>query len=164
MIILKLIILWILSVLCGLAYHAGGLGRDYSPGILYSRWDRRITCPLLTVLSALMFIDYSAMSISWLALLGLSVLSFGLTLASITTYYKKIFGDKNFWENFTFSGGIAAAGALPFVFVIPWYLILARAIVLAIAWGVLTRIFQSARWSELSRGFSLTLSTIIFAI
>jgi hypothetical protein len=94
------------------------------------------------------------------------LLSYILTGAALTTYWDELFGYDNFW----FHGFAVGLGLLPFICTgIAWWLILVRAIILAILMGAWCKIkwpkFIRQDWAdELGRGAFIILTLIIFKL
>jgi hypothetical protein len=126
-----IIILLLLSILCGVLGRLGGRAKD---GIWYDFLSntkaRDIGCSLM-VLSSLLIVFGFHLNLWWVYLLLIL-----LHLGAFSTYYDTIFGYDNLW----FSGFMVGLALLPFAwFGIAWWLILIRAILLAIIWGCLNK-------------------------
>lgn len=142
----------LLSACASVAYRAGGLSKEqpyWIPIWMRQKWIRQWLCPLFCLLLAL--------PDSW-AQLGLWCASYGLIGAAIGTYFDTWFGYDNFWM----AGFAVGLAALPLIGLgIPWYLIVARAFVLAILWGGWCAIFGNDHVEEHGRGAFIVLTMLI---
>lgn len=132
--------MWIiLLILCAslasaTLYRMGGSGR-------YPRQARVIGIPLLTTALAYLLGVHSW----WL------VLSFGLTIASISTYWD--FACNN-WDNHYLHGFFIGLSAFPIAIVTGhWWLFIARALILAVFMGLWSRLWGWDIAEETGRGF-----------
>lgn len=72
-----------------------------------------------------------------------------LTGGALTTYWDELFGFDNFW----FAGFMVALGAFPMYWVgVHWYMILIRAVLLAVLWGGWCAVFSNDWIEECGRG------------
>lgn len=93
------------------------------------------------------------------------VISFILTLGSLSTYHKwlnKLFGkttEDSWWFNWLAYGLGIGLAILPVTFLgISWYLIVLRAIVLGLAMMVWSELNDNAVWEECGRGVLIILT------
>lgn len=152
---------WIILILASLAsgafYRMGGTN-------LGTKW-RDIPCALLTASVAFMFTCHCLRGITMSGLHA--ILLFG----ALTTYYKftnKWFHhrkDRMYWHNWLACGIAYSLASLPLLFAdVPWYLIGARVIVLALLTTGLSELFKNVWFEETSRGIVLTASVGILGI
>lgn len=152
----------ILSICCitsAVLYRLGGIGDPFSGKF------RDIGCSVITVIALLSFSeDYSFQFI--LA----NIVHAGLLFASLTTYNKwtnDLFGrrkDRMYWHNWLVTGLFYGLSALPLLFIIPWYWIVLRALVLS---GLMTAWCESVKNTtieEAGRGFLITATLPILVI
>ncbi len=139
-----------LSILSMLAYRAGGMGVEpetnpkWIPKWMRHSWVRDWLCPLF-VLGCFYIFASPLSSLGWAGLL----ISYGLLGGALTTYFDKWFGFDNFW----FSGFMCGLAAIPLMLCgISLWLILTRAMVLAICWGAWCAIFGKDTTEEYGRG------------
>jgi len=161
-ILLKVGSLICLSVLSAVLYRAGGMGKEetaepkWIPMFLRHSWIRDWLCPLLV---------YGSLCIFWLPLsvLGwlLLAVSYALLGGALTTYWDELFGFDNFW----FSGFMCGVAAVPLCFCgFPFYIVLVRAIVLAVLWGAWCAIFNKDTTEEYGRGAFLVITVPLLLI
>jgi len=124
--------LLILSLISGLLGRMGGAaksGKWYD--FLLNTKTRDAGCSLLTV-------------IAWISCFGLNlsfwwvyIITFGLLWATFTTYWDFLFGFDNLW----FSGFVVGLAAIPLTITVPWmiWILIGRAFVLAVIWGLLNK-------------------------
>lgn len=144
-----------LSFLSAIAGRAGGMSKDVNaepkwiPAWIRQRWVRPLGC------SACIFIPVLITHPSWWI-----VPAIGATYGTLTTYWDEIFSFDNLW----FSGFCVGLSAMFLMTIIPWWIILIRAFVLAVAWGVLNIIINKGSYKdgteELWRYGILGLSTV----
>ena len=142
------------SILSGLFYRFGGMGLPP----LYRYW-RRALCPIITLIAWILLTGFNPHY--WLAY----IIFVGLNFASLITYFD--FGGE--CDNFWLTGFVYGIAALPLLFTgVAWYLILLRAIILAVTIGGLNFIVNKIKWlpfkdyiEELSRGFLLVFSLLL---
>ena len=146
----------ILSPLCAIFGRSGGQGHEpaalpkWIPVWLRQRWIRPLGC------SACALIPVAIVTPTWWI-----VLAFGAMYGSLCTYWDWLFHGKDcFW----FSGFVVGLSAMFLLSVIPWWIILIRAFVLAVAWGVLNIVINKGSYKdgteELWRYGILGLSTV----
>ena len=116
------IYLFIISVASGIVGRAGGSGN-------YNRLWRILGCSFLAILALCLFIPFQ-LSFWWVYLI-----IFGLHIGAFSTYWDWLFGD---WDNLWFSGFVVGLAMMPAIVLGGvWWIILIRAILLAVAWGLL---------------------------
>jgi len=137
--------IFFLSVLSGILYRLGGKKgfntkfRDFGVPIVCLFLMMKVKCP---------WYDH--------ALAG--VLLFG----SLTTYWQEVFGEDNFFLH----GAGCGLAYLPYIFVIPWQVIIGRALILGFfMYGVnklvnTVKVPRGADVEEFIRGFSIAMTTI----
>lgn len=144
----------IITILCScfssILYHSGGLDQTekyWIPLWMRKRLVRAWLCPLFCLLP--MFAHHP----SWLFMPA-----YGLMGVAFTTYWDKLFKFDNFW----FAGFMVGMSALPLVFCgFAWWLLLIRAIALALCWGIWCKIFGNDHVEEHGRGGLAGLSAFI---
>jgi hypothetical protein len=120
--IMTIIITVISTILCAIMYRMGGSGN-------YPRQVRVIGIPFLLTIQAYIFGCHSW----WL------VLSFGLTIAAISTYWDflMVLLFKIDYDNFWLHGFMLGVAAAPIAYVTGhWWLFAARCMIMAIFMGV----------------------------
>jgi hypothetical protein len=151
--------LWLLliSVASAILYRAGGC----SPEDLEKEWGwvpkpirafpkkRDVGCNLCTVGAAVLV---GITVPGWWNLLWLLV--FGLTWASLSTYWDFLFGYDNHWMH----GFVIGMSCLPVAFFGDAVGLGVRALSLAILMGGYSRIVGNATWEELGRGFVMPIT------
>lgn len=123
-------LLFTLAITSGTFGRLGGAGKAgnwYDP-ILDTKW-RDIGCSVILIAAAIL--TFGGHPEAWWAYL----LAFGLTWASFTTYWDKLFGKDCFW----FSGLIVGVAGLPLMWVSGnlWWIWVIRTGVLAVIWQLL---------------------------
>ncbi|MCK9370621.1 hypothetical protein M0R04_11985 [Candidatus Dojkabacteria bacterium] len=139
----KIILIWlIVTIVSAILYRLGGWIKS---------WLRDWLIPLL-LYGTIVFFSVPSHFLGYICLI-IAILLTGLAL---TTYYDSLFGFDNFW----FHGFMIGLGAFPLIWYGSiWYLILVRAIILAITFGLLNwwvnkKQIKYSDWiEELSRGF-----------
>lgn len=133
---------WLIaSSICGLFGRWGGIGKPFNTK------HRDLGCPLTT---------YGYLLIMWQPcdFLGWAMLflAFGLTFAALTTYWDDLFGYDNHW----FHGFVCGLAAFPLYWAgIAWWLILIRAIILALLMGGWSKWIKNDTIEEFGRYFFL---------
>ena len=128
-----------LSVLAAAMYRMGGSGN-------YPKLWRKIVVPVVTIMATWAVLGVNLAS--WWAY----VLFFGLSVGAISSYHDYIMGKDLFWLH----GFILGLAGLPLLWVgVPWYAILARAVVLAVFMGVWCQVWEWDIAEETGRGFSI---------
>jgi hypothetical protein len=157
------ILAWIICcVLSAICYRAGGMGTEseakpkWIPNWLRHSWIRDWLCPLFVYGSLATLLSPSSF-LQW----GMLVLCYPLLGGALSTYWDKLFGFDNFW----FAGFICGVASFPLIFCgVHWYIILVRAIVLAILWGAWCA-WQSVDYvEEFGRGAFLVLTVPLLLI
>jgi hypothetical protein len=122
-----------LAILRGILGRMGGAGRSgqWYDRILDTKW-RDVGCALTIVADLVIILGWYS-SFWWVYLL-----IFILHFASFCTYWDKLFAGK---DNFWFSGFVVGAAICPVLFMDTglWWMVLARAIILCLAWGSLNK-------------------------
>lgn len=128
---MKIIILILLSIICGLFGRLGGKAKDGTwYDFLSNTKARDIGCSLIVLFSLWLLFGFS-LSLWWLYLI-----IFGLHFWAFSTYWDWLFKFDNLW----FSGFIVGISIIPFVFIIPdWWLYFLRMLLLALIWGCLNK-------------------------
>lgn len=146
----NIILIIAMSLLSSCAYRAGGLSKEqpyWIPVWMRHSWVRDWLCPLFCLLP--LFLHHP----SWLFLPA-----YGLMGVAFTTYWDKVFKFDNFW----FSGFMVGLAALPLVFCgFAWWLLLIRAVVLALWWGFWSDVIGNDHAEEHGRGFLVGISSFI---
>lgn len=139
----------IASVICAILYRAGGMGKEetaepkWIPVWMRRTWVRDWMIPTVIYFQAALGIQ-----VTWLGL-GMLILAILPTGGALTTYWDELFGFDNFW----FSGFMVGLGAFPLIWAgVHWYMILARALLLAVLWGGWCAIFKKDTTEEYGRG------------
>ena len=140
-----------LSIVSAILYRAGGMSQDtkhWIPKWLRHSWVRDWLCPICALLPLVLVYPSWLFILAYLALAG-----------CLTTYWDFLFGFDNFW----FSGFMCGVAAFMLIWVgLTWWLILIRAIALALLWGGICAVSSNDFVEEYSRGFTLSFATIIF--
>jgi len=144
------LLLILLSIIGGILYRLGGIGKPWNTKMR----DLGVPACGLFAMKLLGF-DYS-----WV--LYLSTL---LLFPALTTYWKKInrfFGDTDencHWYNWLVHGLVCGLAYLPMCFGgISLYLIIGRAIILAIATMWWSEVIGDVKWEEGGRGFLIIIT------
>jgi hypothetical protein len=126
----------IISLLSGLFGRMGGAGKSgqWYDKILDTKW-RDCGCSILNVLTLCLFLPFQ-LKFWWIYLI-----IFGLHWASYSTYWDWLFKYDNLW----FSGFMVGLSMMPALFINPliWYILILRAIILAVIWGLLNIILPN---------------------
>jgi phosphotransferase system glucose/maltose/N-acetylglucosamine-specific IIC component len=84
----------------------------------------------------------------WLGYL-MFIPAIGLTGGALSTYWDNLFGFDNYW----FAGFLVGIAAFPLYWSgVHWYLIIARALLLAVLWGGWSAAIKKDTWEEYGRG------------
>ena len=142
---IKYIILLIGSIISAVLYRLGGIGKPFNTKY------RDLGCPLIMILVLCFLRGWTWWYIS----------VFGLTFAALTTYWDSVFKFDNFWFH-GFMIGIASfslilAGVL-------WWLILLRAIILALGIGGWSKLIKNDVLEEGGRGFLIIATLPILGV
>ena len=126
----------ILSIVSGVLGRLGGRAKDGSwYDCLSHSWARDWVCPLIALISLWLMIGV-VLSYWWTYLL-----IYGLTVSFLTTYWDWLFKE----DNLLFSGFAVGLALVPAEKLnISIWLILIRAILLAVIWGCLNKYLPSA--------------------
>lgn len=140
-----------LAVLSAIFYRAGGLGKEtksWIPMWMRRSWVRDWLCPICVLLC----FPFKNL-LTWNAFFA-----YGLTGASLTTYWDSLFNDV---DTFWFAGFISGVALLPMVVFYPLWAILARAVLLGIAWGLWCHFLSNDHAEEYGRGAFLVLTMAV---
>jgi len=139
------------TIVSSVLYRAGGLAKDspecpWIPKWMRKSWIRDWIIPMVCIL-AIWITCHIGISLWWL-------LFYGLTGGALTTYWDWLFKDK---DNFWFAGFMVGIATFPLIFCgLHWYMVLARALVLAVLWGGWCAIFKNSTVEECGRGAFIT--------
>jgi len=148
--------IWLLAcVVSAILYRAGGMSKDadakptWIPMWIRNSWCRDWLCPACVYGSLLLFWQPSS-SLGWILLL----ICYPLLGGALSTYWDFVFKFDNYW----FSGFMCGVAAFPLIFCgIAWWLILVRAIFLALSWGLWSKYQDVDYIEEFGRGFFLVI-------
>ncbi|MFA5747388.1 MAG: hypothetical protein WC926_04965 [Candidatus Paceibacterota bacterium] len=136
--------LLILTLICAILYRLGGIGKPFKS------WMRDWLIPPL-IYAWLFYYRHPDAWYGWLMILP----AIGLTGAALTTYLDSIFGYDNFWA----AGFLVGLAAFPLYWTgIAWWLILIRAVLLGVTWGVWCKLFSNDWVEECGRGAFIALT------
>lgn len=148
-------LLLVLSIISGILGRMGG-----AEG--FNTKYRDLGVPAVFVAIMCLFTQIRGIA-EWSALVISALLLFG----ALTTYWQKLFSEDNLW----FSGFICGLATMPLLWCgIALWAIIARALLLAVIWGLLNRyrkpilIWRGDVVEEFLRYFSLILTLLIFLI
>ncbi len=146
---MKLLLILLLSIACGVLGRLGGRG-----GAWWGNTKMRdLGCPLMALLSVLVL----GISASW----WVYFFSFGLMFGALCTYWDKLFGYDNFW----FHGFIIGIAYFLFIFAgIAWWIVLLRAILLAVWMGGWSKVIKKDTVEEFGRYAIIPLLTYLLLI
>jgi len=120
----------ILSCLSSCAYRAGGMDKQtpyFIPVWMRQSWVRDWLCPMFSVG---LFFPASTMFNTFDLLWWLC--AYGAMGGMLSTYWDKLFGYDNMW----FAGFMVGMAAMFLVLLgAPWWIVLVRALVIAVVWG-----------------------------
>ena len=141
-----------LSFISSILYRAGGLGNEttyWIPKWMRQSWVRDWLCPICVLLPAFLIHP------SWWFLLAYAALG-----GALSTYWKGTYGGRaNFW----FSGFMCGIAAFPLFFCgFAWWMLLIRAITIAILWGALCTSTTDDHLEEHGRGFIISIASLFF--
>lgn len=126
-----------LSIISAILGRAGGMGasdKGWIPKFMRHSWVRDWLCPICALLP-LVFIHPSW----WFFLV------YGATGGLLTTYWDWLFGYDNLW----FSGFAVGIVSMPLVMAgFPWWIILARSILIAVLWGANNLLANKNKWPD----------------
>ena len=159
---MKILLLALLSVISAIAYRGGGQSKDldsnpkWMPMWMRKSWIRDWLCPLFVYGSFAILFSPSHL-LQW----GMLVICYPLLGGALSTYLDSIFGFDNFWA----AGFLCGIVAFPLLFCgIAWWMILIRAIILAVLWGGWCSIFSKDTTEEYGRGAFLVLTIPLLLI
>lgn len=137
------------SIFSSICYHAGGLDQTepyWIPKWMRQSWVRDWICPFFCLLP--LFIQHP----SWWF-----VPAYGLMGAAFSAYWKYK-GNTNFWV----SGLFVGLAAFPLLFCgFVWWLLLCRAIFIALWWGFWSAVIGNDHIEEHGRGFFPGIAALI---
>jgi len=134
------------SILNAALYRLAGEG-----GFDNAKLIRRLGCSLVTV-GTLFLMGLSAPWWCWVTSIFL--------MSILNSYFDFIDGTDNYYLH----GLVQGLAILPFMVVIPWWLIVARAIVMGLFMGLWCKYFMNVWVEELGRGASLSFTLPILLI
>ena len=137
----------IASILCAVFYRIGGLSKSrykWLPKEIVNTKARDFVCPIICGLTMYFVLDVKTEWYFWLSS-GL------LMFIGLTTYWDKINGEDNFFLH-GFACGLAY---LPYMDVIPWWVIVIRALVIGVFMYAWCEFFANDNVEETGRGASL---------
>ena len=148
----KLLIWLIATVICAVTYRLGGIGNPFRT------WMRDWLIPPVAY-GYLLTLIHPVSLIGWLVLAPVILLTGG----ALTTYWDKLSsdGEGNFWLH----GFMVGIAAFPLIWMgVHWWMILARAIILAVFMGTWCKIFSNDWVEECGRGaiIAMTIPLLIF--
>jgi len=142
-----------LSLISAVLYRAGGMSQDepsWIPKWMRHSWVRDWLCPACTLTP--LFILHP----SWLFILAYVALG-----GALSTYWDWLFGFDNYW----FSGFMCGIAAFMLIWCgYVWWILLIRAILIALLWGIICTISEDVNVEEYSRGFNLSIISMIFLV
>jgi hypothetical protein len=138
---MKIINLLILTILSGIVYRLGGIGKPFKT------WMRDWICPLFFIITLLLWFQPK---LWWNWFLFIPI--YGLMGAALTTYWDFIFGYDNYWAH-GFVCGIATF--LLYWLGIHWWAILIYSIMVSVGMGFWSKIISNDFVEEFGRGFVL---------
>lgn len=157
------IISWLIAiVISGLLYRCGGMGKEptarpkWIPIWLRRSWVRDWLCPLF-VYGALLLFWLPSFWWQWLMV----ILCYPLLGGALSTYWDWLFGFDNYW----FAGLMCGVTAFPLIFCgFPWWIILIRAILVGVLWGLWCK-YQGTDWvEEMGRGAIIILTIPVLVV
>jgi hypothetical protein len=147
-------------LLCALTYRLGGMSKKegakklpWIPQWLISSWVRDCFCSILSVLW--MFINYP--HVPW----WIYLVSIGATWGMTSMYWKKLFGETNYWFH-GFMIGFAFIG-FP-IFTGYWMAWIVRCLILAILCGGISVLSGNVDVEEYGRGGSIGITLLIMLL
>ena len=126
---MRILLILLLSGIAGILGRLGGRAKDGSwYDYLTDSKARDAGCSILTLFAIWLLFGFK------LGLWGGYLAIFGLSWGAISLYWDFLFKKDNLW----FSGFMVGLACLPLTFIhIAWWLILSRATLLAVIWGLL---------------------------
>ena len=156
---INLLVFLLATIASSILYRAGGMSKDdtakptWIPKWMRKSWVRDWLIPMVCILT-IWITCHIKINLWWL-------LFYGLTGAGLTTYWDWLFKEDNFW----FAGFMVGIATFPLIFCgLHWYMVLARALVLAVLWGGWCAIFSNDVWEEAGRGSFITLTLPLLLI
>lgn len=157
------LVLLLLSVASAILYRAGGMGDEVNhwiPKWLRQSWVRDWLCPLLMTIGLITI--HSFLLFQWQMLLA-----YLITAGSLSTYWD-FFPPNKGNDNFWMAGFFVGLSLFPLAFCgISIWLILIRAVLLALIWGGVNRIVNNNHVEhsdfieEYTRGFTLVVTIVL---
>lgn len=148
---INLLVILLATIASSILYRAGGMSKEatanpkWMPMWMRKSWVRDWLIPMVCIL-AIWLTCHIKINLWWL-------LFYGLTGGALTTYWDSVFGFDNFW----FAGFMVGIATFPLIFCgLHWYMVLARALVLAVLWGGWCAIFSKDTVEEYGRGAFIT--------
>ena len=129
-----------LAVCCfsSILYRAGGSGN-------YPRQLRVVGCPFILMGLVLLTIKIQLTIVN----LSLLILTLGLSIGAISTYWDELFGYDNFW----FHGFMCGIAGIPLIWAgVPLHYILLRIVICSVGMGLWSKFIGNAVWEENGRG------------
>lgn len=147
--VIKFIAIFFLSIISGILYHLGGIGKPFN-----TKW-RDIGC-MLCVMATLALtaknLVYNTPNIAGLLCMA------GLTFATFTTYFKPKGKDAEWW-NWLLVGLAFGLAALPFVYATQHYFgFILRTMFLGFSICVWSESIGDVFWEEFGRGLLITIT------
>jgi hypothetical protein len=141
--ILKILIIFIASILSAILYRCGGKGKPFDTKY------RDIGCPLVYLIATWLLLGFN-ISYWWVYLS-----MFGIAFAAMTTYWDFLFGYDNYYAH----GFMIGLSTFPLFWLgVPWYAILAIIAFCSLGMGILSNLIDNDVKEELSRGLTYGLS------
>lgn len=141
-----------LAIISAILCRAGGMDKEtkhWIPVWMRQSWVRDWLCPMCIYI---LYIPNSLFQ------LGFWLLAYGATGGMLTTYWDWLFKYDNFW----FSGFmVGIAGLFLVALGLSWQLLLLRAFILAISWGLWCLLNGNDFVEEYGRGALLVLTTAV---
>jgi len=143
-----MILICLLSILSGVFYHLGGIGKPYPTKL------RDWGCPACFIVCLYLTAGRFTLQV---ALCYLA--TFLLSWAALSTYYKKGIDCK--WQNWFFHGLGCGLAALPLIWVgVSTLDILSRSLFLVASMTLVSEFSESVWYEEFMRGFIFTASMV----
>ncbi len=141
---MKILFVIILSLLSGVLYRLGGIGKPFNTKF------RDCGCPLVALICLWLLKGFN-LGFWWAYLL-----TFGLGWGVMTTYWKKKGTDAKWW-NWLLTGAGYGLSALPLCWIgVHWYVLLYRTVVLSIGTMLWSDWQGNVVWEECGRGALIT--------
>ena len=147
--IVKIIILFITTIISAILYRAGGMSKDdtakpkWIPKWLRKSWVRDWLCPACLLLALFLFWRPSSL-LGWAMLLPY----YGLSGGALSTYLDSIFG----YDNFYAAGFLCGLAAFPLMVFVPWWILVIRLVICTVGWGLWSKWQGNDVAEEMGRG------------